>query len=106
MAKCSNCGGELHPQENGLWKCAECGKLFRMKQKTPPESDMNAGAPQAQTPPASERNVTEPPVQTEPSAPADEAQTAEREELAVLRARIAAMEAKQAELERARRQLV
>ena len=100
MAKCPNCGGELHPQENGLWKCAECGKLFRMKQKTPPESDMNAGAPQAQTPPASERNVTEPPVQTEPSAPADEAQTAEREELAVLRARIAAMEAKQAELER------
>ena len=100
MAKCSNCGGELHPQENGLRKCAECGKLFRMKQKTPPESDMNAGAPQAQTPPASERNVTEPPVQTEPSAPADEAQTAEREELAVLRARIAAMEAKQAELER------
>ncbi len=100
MAKCPNCGGELHPQENGLWKCAECGKLFRLKQKTPPESDMNAGAPQAQTPPASERNVTEPPVQTEPSAPADEAQTAEREELAVLRARIAAMEAKQAELER------
>ena len=100
MAKCPSCGGELHPQENGLWKCAECGKLFRMKQKTPPESDMNAGAPQAQTPPASERNVTEPPVQTEPSAPADEAQTAEREELAMLRARIAAMEAKQAELER------
>ena len=100
MAKCPSCGAELHPQENGLWKCAECGKLFRMKQKTPPESDMNAGAPQAQTPPASERNVTEPPVQTEPSAPADEARTAEREELAVLRARIAAMEAKQAELER------
>ena len=94
MAKCPSCGGELHPQENGLWKCAECGKLFRMKQKTPPESDMNAGAPQAQTPPASERNVTEPPVQTEPSAPADEAQTAEIEEL---KRRLAAMEKQQTE---------
>ena len=94
MAKCPNCGGELHPQENGLWKCAECGKLFRMKQKTPPESDMNAGAPQAQTPPASERNVIEPPVQTEPSAPADEAQTAEIEEL---KRRLAAMEKQQTE---------
>ena len=94
MAKCPNCGGELHPQENGLWKCAECGKLFRMKQKTPPESDMNAGAPQAQTPPASERNVTETPAQTEPSAPADEAQTAEIEEL---KRRLAAMEKQQTE---------
>ena len=64
MAKCPNCGGELHPQENGLWKCESCGKNFSAKR-----------APVQDTVPAS---------QTE----------------AELRARLAAMEARQAETER------
>lgn len=64
MAKCPNCGGELHPQENGLWKCESCGKNFSAKR-----------APVQDTVPA---NQTE----------------------AELRARLAAMEARQAETER------
>ena len=64
MAKCPNCGGELHPQENGLWRCESCGKNFSAKR-----------APVQDTVPA---NQTE----------------------AELRARLAAMEARQAETER------
>ena len=64
MAKCPNCGGELSPQENGLWTCAVCGKVYSRKVVT-----------------------------VQDTLPADQTE-------AELRARIAAMEAKQAETER------
>ena len=64
MAKCPKCGGELSPQENGLWTCAACGKTF--SRKAAPVQD---------------------------TIPADQTE-------AELRARLAAMEARQAETER------
>ena len=64
MAKCPNCGGELSPQENGLWTCAVCGMVYSRKVVT-----------------------------VQDTLPADQTE-------AELRARIAAMEAKQAETER------
>ena len=63
MAKCPKCGGELSPQENGLWTCAACGKTF--SRKAAPVQD---------------------------TIPADQTE-------AELRARLAAMEARQAETE-------
>lgn len=94
MAKCPKCGGELTPQENELWKCSACGKLFRIKQKTTPESTQGADVP-----PANESGADVPPVQTTsvtPAAPAQEerSQAAEIEEL---KRRLAEMEKRQSE---------
>ena len=94
MAKCPKCGGELSPQENGLWTCAACGKLFRIKQKTTPESTQGADVP-----PVNESGADVPPVQTTsvtPAAPAQEerSQAAEIEEL---KRRLAEMEKRQSE---------
>ena len=94
MAKCPKCGGELTPQENELWKCSACGKLFRIKQKTTPESTQGADVP-----PVNESGADVPPVQTTsvtPAAPAQEerSQAAEIEEL---KRRLAEMERRQSE---------
>ena len=84
MAKCPKCGGELTPQENELWKCSACGKLFRIKQKTTPENTQRADVPPVQTTPVA------------PAAPTQEerSQAAEIEEL---KRRLAEMERRQSE---------
>ena len=92
MTKCPRCGGELSPQENELWKCSACGKLFRIKQKTTPESSQRSDAPLVE-----ECAADVPPVQTTPvvsAAPAQEerSQAAEIEEL---KRRLAEMERRQ-----------
>ena len=94
MTKCPRCGGELSPQENELWKCSACGKLFRIKQKTTPESSQRSDAPLVE-----ECAADVPPVQTTPvvsAAPAQEehSQAAEAEEL---KRRLAEMERRQSE---------
>ena len=94
MAKCPKCGGELTPQENELWKCSACGKLFRIKQKATPESTQGADVP-----PVNGSGADVPPVQTTsvtPAAPAQEerSQAAEIEEL---KRRLAEMERRQSE---------
>ena len=93
MAKCPKCGGELTPQENELWKCSACGKLFRIKQKTTPESTQGADVP-----PVNGSGADVPPVQTTPvtTAPTQEerSQAAEIEEL---KRRLAEMERRQSE---------
>ena len=94
MTKCPRCGGELSPQENELWKCSACGKLFRIKQKTTLESSQRSDAPLVE-----ECAADVPPVQTTPvvsAAPAQEerSQAAEIEEL---KRRLAEMERRQSE---------
>ena len=92
MAKCPKCGGELSPQENGLWTCAACGKLFRIKQKTTPESTQGADVP-----PANESGADVPPVQTTPVTPAAPAQEerSRAAEIEELKRRLAEMERRQ-----------
>ena len=94
MAKCPKCGGELTPQENELWKCSACGKLFRIKQKTTPESTQGADVP-----PVNESGADVPPVQTTsvtPTAPAQE-EHSQAAEIAELKRRLAEMERRQSE---------
>ena len=92
MAKCPKCGGELSPQENELWKCSVCGKLFRIKQKTTPESTQGADVP-----PANESGADVPPVQTTPVTPAAPAQEerSRAAEIEELKRRLAEMERRQ-----------
>ena len=94
MAKCPKCGGELSPQENGLWTCAACGKLFRIKQKTTPESTQGADVP-----PVNGSGADVPPVQTTPVAPAAPAQEerSQAAEIEELKRRLAEMERRQSE---------
>ena len=94
MAKCPKCGGELSPQENGLWTCAACGKLFRIKQKTTPESTQGADVP-----PVNGSGADVPPVQPTPVAPAAPAQEerSQAAEIEELKRRLAEMERRQSE---------
>ena len=94
MAKCPRCGGELSPHENGSWKCSACGKLFKIKQKTVPDSSQSSDAPLVE-----ECGADVSPVQTTavaPAAPAQEErlQAAKIEEL---KRRLAEMERRQSE---------
>ena len=117
MAKCPYCGEQLTEIADGVMSCAKCKKKFRKRTAAPATAQEPVPMPVGEAPKAPAQAA--PPVpaavrETRPgSAPAPihaptpapaatpkAGSAAEQEELAMLRARIAAMEAKQAELER------
>ena len=117
MAKCPYCGEQLTVIADGVMSCAKCKKKFRKRTAAPATAQEPVPIPVGEAPKAPAQAT--PPVpaavrETRPgSAPAPipaptpapaatpkAGSAAEQEELAMLRARIAAMEAKQAELER------
>ena len=117
MAKCPYCGEQLTEIADGVMSCAKCKKKFRKRTATPATAQEPVPMPVREAPkapaqatppvPAAVRETrpvpTPSPISAPTPAPAATPKTgsaAEQEELAMLRARIAAMEAKQAELER------
>ena len=117
MAKCPYCGEQLTEIADGVMSCAKCKKKFRKRTAAPATAQEPVPMPVREAPkapaqatppvPAAVRE-TRPgpapsPIPAPTPAPAETPKSgsaAEQEELAMLRARIAAMEAKQAELER------
>ena len=117
MAKCPYCGEQLTEIADGVMSCAKCKKKFRKRTATPATAQEPVPMPVREAPKApaqatptvpaavrETRPVPAPsPIPAPTPAPAETPKAgsaAEQEELAMLRARIAAMEAKQAELER------
>ena len=117
MAKCPYCGEQLTEIADGVMSCAKCKKKFRKRTATPATAQEPVPMPVREAPkapaqatptvPAAVRETRPVPAPSPISAPTpapaatpETGSAAEQEELAMLRARIAAMEAKQAELER------
>ena len=117
MAKCPYCGEQLTEIADGVMSCAKCKKKFRKRTAAPATAQEPVPMPVREAPkapaqatppvPAAVRETRPGPAPSPISAPTPApAETpkagsaADQEELAMLRARIAAMEAKQAELER------
>ena len=117
MAKCPYCGEQLTEIADGVMSCAKCKKKFRKRTATPAIAQEPVPMPVREAPkapaqatptvPAAVRETRPGPAPSPISAPTPapaatpkSGSAAEQEELAMLRARIAAMEAKQAELER------
>lgn len=117
MAKCPYCGEQLTEIADGVMSCAKCKKKFRKRTAAPATAQEPVPMPVREAPkapaqatppvPAAVRETRPGPAPSPISAPTPapaetpkSGSAAEQEELAMLRARIAAMEAKQAELER------
>ena len=117
MAKCPYCGEQLTVIADGVMSCAKCKKKFRKRTAAPATAQEPVPMPVGEAPkapaqaappvPAAVRETRPGPAPSPIPAPTPASaatpkagNAAEQEELAMLRARIAAMEAKQAELER------
>ena len=120
MAKCPYCGEQLTVIADGVMSCAKCKKKFRKRTAAPATAQEPVPMPVREAPkapaqatppvPAAVRETRPGPAPSPISAPTPApAETpkagsaAEQDEIAQLRARIAAMEAKESERERGKR---